>query len=333
MKIDKIYLDSKYERNCVEQFLQLHDLNFEELDYCLGVYDEREQLVAMGGLSKNVLKCFACEKAYRATGIFEQIISKLIAETHRRGYTRAFVFTKTETADYFLVAGFTKIAEGKRAVLMYRGQESAETLLKEKFSVVCGERVARLGAVVMNVNPFTQGHRFLIDEALKQVDRLVVFVVEAEGEWISFAERLHLVRENLKDLDKAIVVGAGDFVISDATFPSYFLKDKQLIDEEHALIDARIFKDYFVRLFKIGWRFVGDEPLDVSTRLYNQVLAEVLPPECKVVVIPRLRIDDKVISASAVRRAVKEGRLEEIVDFVSPYTYKFLADKVKRQSN
>ncbi len=36
----------------------------------------------------------------------------------------------------------------------------------------------RIGAIVMNCNPFTLGHRYLIEESAKKVQKLIIFVVE-----------------------------------------------------------------------------------------------------------------------------------------------------------
>ena len=38
----------------------------------------------------------------------------------------------------------------------------------------------KFGAVVMNCNPLTLGHRYLIEQALKQCDYLMIFVVQED---------------------------------------------------------------------------------------------------------------------------------------------------------
>ena len=74
-----------------------------------------------------------------------------------------------------------------------------------------------VGAIVMNCNPFTYGHRYLIEEACKIVDLLIIFVVEENQSLFSFAERFAMVCEGTSDLEKVMVVPSGEYILSNET--------------------------------------------------------------------------------------------------------------------
>lgn len=77
----------------------------------------------------------------------------------------------------------------------------------------------------MNCNPFTKGHLALITYAARACDLLHIFVVEENRSQFPFADRLRLVREGTDHLANVIVHPSGPYMISNATFPTYFLKE------------------------------------------------------------------------------------------------------------
>ncbi len=100
---------------------------------------------------------------------------------------------------------------------------------------VPNQQYQQIGAVVMNANPFTLGHRYLVEKAAKENDFVYVFVVSANTSLFSADERLQLVREGLSDLDNVVVVAGGDYMVSYATFPAYFCRtmSQRLITKRH----------------------------------------------------------------------------------------------------
>ena len=183
-------------------------------------------------------------------------------------------------------------------------------------------------AIVMNANPFTLGHRYLIEKALDYCgskSRLFVFAVETDKSFFSFNDRFMLIKKNTDDLKNVVVLPSSQFLISGATFPSYFLKEKSLISKNQTQLDARIFLKYFVPLFNIKIRFLGEEPLDPSTEIYNQTLLNELPPQCEVKIIKRKKTQNQqIISATQVRKAFQNNSLEEVRSFLPETTYNFL---------
>lgn len=184
-----------------------------------------------------------------------------------------------------------------------------------------------VGAIVMNCNPFTKGHKYLIDKAAKEVDTLVVFVVEEDKSLFSFDERFAMVVEGTKDIKNVRVVPSGDFVMSQETFPEYFVKieDKEL--QENVEFDIRLFAEVIAPKLNIKYRFAGEEKYDSVTGEYNAAMRRILPQYgIEFVEFPRLELegDNVVISASAVRSLLEKGDLEKVKSYVPDSTMKIL---------
>ena len=74
-------------------------------------------------------------------------------------------------------------------------------------------------------------------------------------------------------------------------------------------------------------RYVGEEPKSLVTGIYNRIMSERLPEHRIVcVIVPRKTEESgQVISASNVRQAIKDGRLEDIRELIPESTYRFFA--------
>ena len=323
-------LSQEKDRTAAAAFLARNDLVLEDLDRFYVLLDEQEHWIGCGGRYRNVLKCIALDAAWRGEGLLDQLMSQLITDGYRQGFQDLFLYTKSALASLFEPYGFIGVADTGVVSLMHRGPNDISQVLRQ-MDVSIDPQTA-VGAIVVNANPFTLGHRFLIETASRQVDRLLVFVVENDASRFSFEDRFRLVREGVADLPNVKVLPSSVYIISNATFPSYFLKETRSADEQHALLDATIFKRYFVRYFTIKKRFLGEEPLDPTTRLYNESLLRILPPECEVIIIPRKCLGDRVISASAVRRALDLGDFATIRTLVPDVTYQYLKERYDKQS-
>ncbi len=182
-----------------------------------------------------------------------------------------------------------------------------------------------VGSIVMNANPFTLGHRYLVEEALRQCDFLVVFVVQEDQSDFSFDERLEMVDAGLADLQNVLVVPSGSFIISSLTFEEYFNKSElqdRVIDPS---LDVRVFAKEIAPCMHITKRFAGAEPLDAVTGQYNETMAKILPEYgIEFIEIPRFEKHGEVISASQVRKLLREGKTEVLQSLVPPSTYEYL---------
>jgi [citrate (pro-3S)-lyase] ligase len=180
------------------------------------------------------------------------------------------------------------------------------------------------GGIVMNCNPFTYGHRYLIEQALRQVDVLYLFVVEEDASEYSFEERFEMVKQGVADLsDRIHVLPSGNYVISKETFGQYFEKDKEIREIADMDYDVRIFCEAVCKVFGITKRFVGTEPFDKVTKKYNETMARILPEYgIDFVEIPRLEMDGEAVNATRVRQLVREGRYDELARLVPESTVK-----------
>lgn len=187
------------------------------------------------------------------------------------------------------------------------------------------------GAIVMNCNPFTLGHRYLIEYAKSKSEHLYIFVVEEDKSDFSFADRHELVRKNTADLKNITILPSGKFLASSVTFGEYFYKSAipvERVSEIDVSLDLFTFAAIIAPELNIKTRFVGQEPIDPVTRHYNEDMKKILPEYgCEVVEIPRLEKDDYVVSAGNVRKLLKEGNFEEIKKIVPKATYMFLRQK------
>ena len=185
----------------------------------------------------------------------------------------------------------------------------------------------RIGAVVMNCNPFTLGHRYLVEQALKRCDRLIVFVVEEDKSVFPFADRLRLVKENLADLKNVLVLPSGEFIISSRTFEEYFNKESLQERKIDTSTDVTLFAAKIAPCLNIAVRFAGEEPFDTVTRQYNETMARILPQYgLEFVEIPRLKTGGEPVSASRVRELAKAGEFDKLKKLVPKKTLAYLRE-------
>lgn len=303
------------------------------LDYSVGLFDEDYNLAATGSCYCNTLRCLAVSSAHQGEGLMNRIISHLVEYQYGRGCTDLFLYTKCDTAKFFGDLGFYEIArvDGKVVFMENRRQGFACYLdrLKEETdtAVLANPDLAgrsRVGAVIMNANPFTLGHQYLLEQAAGQVDLLHVFVVSEDVSLVPLAVRERLVREGSSHLNNLVYHQTGPYMISNATFPSYFLKDSDMVIRSHAKLDIGVFLQ-IAQALGITSRFVGDEPFSQVTGIYNQVMKEeLLYAGITCTIFPRKEDSDGAISASAVRKLVQEGDMEALRGKVPEPTYTYL---------
>lgn len=293
------------------------------LDYTCGVYDEDFNLCATGSCFANTLRCMAVDSGHQGEGLMNLVVSHLSEVQAARGNTHLFLYTKPQSAKFFGDLGFHEIArvEGKLVFMENRRTGFADWLKAQKRADAPRERTA---AVVMNANPFTLGHHYLLERACENADAVHLFVLSEDFGPIPAADRRRLVAAGTADMEKIILHDSGPYIISAATFPGYFLKDSDEISLAHARLDLAVF-GRIAEALNIGVRFVGEEPFSHVTGLYNRAMTEELPRlgvECRV--IPRLEKDGRAVSASMVRQAVHDGELEKIHPWVPESTWAYL---------
>ena len=185
------------------------------------------------------------------------------------------------------------------------------------------------GCIVMNCNPFTLGHRYLIEQAAKQVERLYVMVVREDCSLFAYTERKAMVEQGVADIENVSVIDGSDYAISRATFPTYFLKRLDDAADTQMLLDLDLFRRHIAPALGATVRFVGTEPTDQLTRRYNQLMHETLKDVRE---INRLEKDGNAVSASRVRKAMEEGDMNTIRQLVPPTTLPYIIAHLATQA-
>ena len=185
------------------------------------------------------------------------------------------------------------------------------------------------GCIVMNCNPFTLGHRYLIEQAAKQVERLYVMVVREDCSLFAYTERKAMVEQGVADIENVSVLDGSDYAISRATFPTYFLKRLDDAADTQMLLDLDLFRRHIAPALGATVRFVGTEPTDQLTRRYNQLMHEALKDVRE---INRLEKDGNAVSASRVRKAMEEGDMNTIRQLVPPTTLPYIIAHLATQA-
>ncbi|MBR5657077.1 MAG: triphosphoribosyl-dephospho-CoA synthase [Prevotella sp.] len=337
-------------RKRVEDFLAANDLRLEEVDYYAGVFKHgnEDEILAGGGLKGDVMKCVAVGATLRAEGFSSRLVSHLLSEASNAGYSSVKVFTKAENEHIFSDMGFKTMAVGGRAILMEYGDGLAkykEYLKSQPLPQPLPRREGRLkqipsslsphpsgggregasspcgGTIVMNANPFTRGHRYLVEQASARCGRLYVIVVGEDCSQFTYAERLAMIRTGVSDLENVTVIEGSSYVVSSTTFPTYFLKTPDEGTDTQISLDLDLFARHIAPSLGVSVRFVGSEPIDALTRRYNERMKEELPAKgIRVVEVERL----EGISASLVRHRLAEGDFAGAASLVPVSTVPYL---------
>ena len=303
-QIQELPLSVPLFRKKVESFLKTNGLRLEKVNLYMAIQDADENILAGGGLDGDTIKCIAVSEKARSGGLAVPLISRLISVAAQQGHTNVKVFTKPENTAIFESLGFTVLGRAPKAVLMENGRGLAAYL--SGFPVKPGMTD---GVIIMNANPFTIGHKYLIEKAAGQVDHLFVIVVKEDVSRFPYADRLAMTKAACADFSNVTVCEGSDYQISAATFPTYFLKELSDASETQMRLDIDIFARHIAPALGATVRFVGSEPQDALTARYNAIMKEVLPAAgVQVVELPRLCYselgEESPVSASAVRKGL-----------------------------
>lgn len=300
-----------------EDFLSKMGLIYEGgADYTVQLVSEYGEILGNGCLCGSVLKYIAVDERLQGEGAALTVVSELVSEAYRRGIVKLFLFTKAANEMLFRGTGFYTVAATKDVCFM---ENSRSGLNRWLASVPRFE--GSIGAAVMNCNPFTLGHRYLIETAAKLVDHLYVFVVSEDSSFFPFADRFDMVKRGTDDISNVHVLPSGEYMISKGTFPTYFIKDRGNIESIYAELDLTLFGQKIAAPLGITRRFVGTEPYCPVTRNYNDVMKELLPRfGIEVIEIERRG----GISASRVREALEKGEIPALDELVPVTTLEHL---------
>ena len=357
MEIQTLNPATPRQRQRIEAFLKRNALRIDDMNYYAAVLDDDGEMIAGGGLKDDVIKCVAVDDAHKGEAIANTLVSHLISHANQEGYGCIKLFTKPKNRQLFESLSFRLLAEAPEAILMETGiggiSNTVEALKKikeesEKYkeynkeckedSKKCKENTSYLntstphhlnttmqptGCIVMNCNPFTLGHRYLVESASRMVEHLFVIVVREDRSAFSYQERKAMVTAGTADLKNVTVCDGSEYAISNTTFPTYFLKRLSDATDTQILLDLDLFRRHIAPALGAEVRFVGTEPTDELTRRYNELMMESLGKD-HVVQIPRLENGGVAVSASRVRRAMDSNSLKEAAQLVPPTTLPYI---------
>lgn len=357
MEIQTLNPATPRQRQRIEAFLKRNALRIDDMNYYAAVLDDDGEMIAGGGLKDDVIKCVAVDDAHKGEAIANTLVSHLISHANQEGYGCIKLFTKPKNRQLFESLSFRLLAEAPEAILMETGiggiSNTVEALKKikeesEKYkeynkeckedSKECRENTSYLttspphhltttmqptGCIVMNCNPFTLGHRYLVESASRMVEHLFVIVVREDRSAFSYQERKAMVTTGTADLKNVTVCDGSEYAISNTTFPTYFLKRLSDATDTQILLDLDLFRRHIAPALGAEVRFVGTEPTDELTRRYNELMMKSLGKD-HVVQIPRLENGGVAVSASRVRRAMDSNSLKEAAQLVPPTTLPYI---------
>lgn len=340
MNILELHPTIPRQRRQIEMFLQTNGLRYDDVDYYAAIVDESsDEMIAGGGLKGSVIKCVAVADGHKGEAVANVIVSHLIAKANAEGCQCVKLYTKPNNRQLFESLSFRLIAESPNAILMETGvggiEKYSEELrvkseelrvkseeLKNDESVVSNARKP-IGVIVMNANPFTLGHRFLVEQSSELVERLYVVVVREDCSMFSYNERKAMVSQGVRDIGNVVVVDGSDYAVSAATFPTYFLKQLSDATDTQIILDLDLYRRRIAPALGATIRFFGSEPTDPLTRRYNELMHQQLGEE-HVHEIQRKQQEGSAISASRVRKAMMEGCLWDAIQLVPPTTIPYI---------
>ena len=356
MEIQTLNPATPRQRQRIEAFLKRNGLRIDDMNYYAAVLDDDGEMIAGGGLKDDVIKCVAVDDAHKGEAIANTLVSHLISHANQKGYGCIKLFTKPKNRQLFESLSFRLLAEAPEAILMETGIGGISNTVKalkkireesekyKEYNKECREEVKTnlntstpqhlnttppRGVVVMNCNPFTLGHRYLIEQAAKQVERLYVMVVKEDCSLFAYTERKAMVEQGVADIENVNVIDGSDYAISRATFPTYFLKRLDDAADTQMLLDLDLFRRHIAPALGATVRFVGTEPTDQLTRRYNQLMHEALKDVRETA---RLEKDGYAVSASRVRKAMEEGDMNTIRQLVPPTTLPYIIAHLATQA-
>lgn len=285
---------------------------------------EGDELIASGGRDANILKMLAVSPNHQGEDLLSTVLTELRKDAFDDGHQHLFLYTKPSNELVFSSLFFYPIAKTDKVLFMENKRDGIKSFLD---TLPAEKQEGIIGSIVMNCNPFTLGHQYLIETASKECDRVYVFVLSEEGDGFRAKDRLEMVKLGTSHLANVTVLQTGPYLISSATFPTYFLKDRDKADKVICEVDIEIFLKHFVPRLSINRRYVGTEPLSPMTNTYNEALKKQLPLSgIELKEIERKETDGTPISASAVRRFIENGDIEALKKYVPQTTFNYLKE-------
>lgn len=290
----------------------LHDcgLSFDEGATYTACVMDGDTVAATGSLDGGVIKCVAVSPAYQGEDLTGQIMTALLQRAAQQGRDPLMLYTKPRNQAMFMPFGFRTVIRTQDVLLMERGR----VCLPDFLAGLARPEDDRgpVGCIVAHGNPFTKGHLYLAETAARQCAWVHLFILSEDRGMFPPDTRLAMAKAACAHLPNVLVHPTGPYMVSSATFPSYFLKETQSPDDVRCEADVRLFGEKIAPALGITRRYVGTELACPVTARYNLRMAETLPGMgIQLIEIDRLQDGADAVSASRVRALLRAGRRDE----------------------
>lgn len=293
----------------LQSFLRSCELDYDESITFTATLMEEDEILATASLDGSTVKCVAVSPAHQGEDLAARVLTEVVSEASRRGLKHLMLYTKPHNQYLFEPLGFHTVIRTPGVLLMENHRRGLEHFLAS----IPRPEGAPVGCIVANCNPFTRGHRHLIEQAAKECAWVHVFILSEERGLFAAKDRLRMAQEGCRDLANVLIHPTGPYMVSSSTFPTYFIKDKARTGDIHCELDLRLFGEKIAPELKITRRYVGTEPGCEVTAHYNARMKEILPGYgVEVVENERKEAEGQPISASRVRRLIAENRFDEL---------------------
>lgn len=311
-------------RERLRMFLAENGLAFDESIRFTAALMEEDEIIATGSLDGATVKCVAVSPDHQGEDLTARIMTVLVQKAAEEGFRHLMLYTKPRNHYLFAPLGFHPVIRTADVLLMENQRGGLSRFLDGLEKPFDDEKP--VGCIVANCNPFTMGHRYLIETAASQCAWVHVFILSEDRGMFTPAERMQMARDGCSDLSNVLIHPSGPYMVSSATFPTYFLKDKHRTGDIHCELDVRLFGEKIVPALGITRRYVGTEPNCAVTAQYNAHMKQLLPQYgVELIEIGRKTADGSAISASRVREKLAAG--ENVEGLLPASTLRMIAGK------
>ena len=308
----------------LREFLHSCGLAYDESIRFTAALMEDDEIVATGSLDGATIKCVAVSPAHQGEDLTARIMTALAERAAQDGVTHLMLYTKPANRYLFQGLGFHPVIHTADCLLMENRRAGLSSFL-QSLSKPADEQTP-IGCIVANCNPFTNGHRYLIETAAKECAWVHLFILSEDKSAFSFQQRMSMATEGCRDLKNVLIHPTGPYMVSSSTFPTYFIKDKTRSCDIHCELDVRLFGEKIAPALSITRRYVGTEPFCAVTAAYNARMKQLLPAYgVDLIEVERKTKDGVSISASQVRALLTECRTEALSSLLPPSTLQILS--------
>jgi [citrate (pro-3S)-lyase] ligase len=314
-----------YSKNTIEKlslFLDALDIQFDSsVDVTINLF-KGESLIATASAENNLIKCIGIHPDFQSEGLLNTLFTELITYKYAQSIYDLSLFTKSAYEPLIQSLGFYTVCKTDSIVFMENSPFKFSEYLKQ-LPVIEGP--SSIASIVMNLNPITNGHLYLIEKAASENDWLYLFIVSEDKSAIPFEVRYALAENTLRHIKNLTIIEGGPYIISSTTFPSYFLKDFNNWLDLYCEVDLTLFSQHIAKHLHINSRYVGSEPYCLLTNRYNQIMSQILPEAgIKFIQVERLTDGTKAISASRARSLAEQSDWKSLSLLVPKASYTYL---------